>query len=474
MKRLALCIGNQNYEVLPKLNCAVDDAISMGKALKDLGFDTMLGTDLNRETMANLIFEFKERLEGYDAVLVYYAGHGFQVENDNILAPIDLNINDRPGMVSYNAFPLQKLLEIMSDNPDQTKIVILDACRESLGYRGSFNSFAPISAPRGSIVAYSTSPGKYSRESNVSGHGKYTEALLKYIALPRVEIETVFKKVRESLAADTDGTQVPWEHTSLIGSFYFNPDTIYNGASYSQDSIEDSLFRFSSGSTVRAVVQGLKSHQWYVQDDAIKKINYIDLFNASSNELFVLGRNIYQAADGKCFACMRFIDNFEGNNNIPDEAKTHILNGMAFEIYFGPDGKLRSCMKCGYYQKVIYCLERPAFYSSKEFIASYLCKIEDRPLYIPGQNEIMYFQIFTEYNEEQYVVKELRYQGKNIINWDEAWSAQPTIQRKRTFEEEIAKMVVAPLDAIRFQYDNDNIKNETYLYLETVKYDLLF
>lgn len=354
MKRLALCIGNQEYEVLPKLTCAVADAISMEKALKELGFDTLIGTNLNREDMANLIFEFQEKIEGYDAILVYYAGHGFQVENDNILAPIDLNVNARSGMVSYNAFPLQKLLEVMSDNPEQTKIVILDACRENLGYRGTFNTFAPISAPRGSIVAYSTSPGKYSRESDETGHGKYTDALLRYIALPRVEIETVFKKVREHLTLDTDGTQVPWEHTSLIGSFYFNPDTIYNGTAYGQETIEDSRFRFSTGSPVRGIVEGLKSHVWYTQEEAIKKVTDIDMSNVSVNELFVLGRNIYQAADGNCYACQRFIDGFEGNNSIPDEAKVHILNGMAFEIYYNSEGKLRAQMKTGYYQKIIY------------------------------------------------------------------------------------------------------------------------
>ena len=474
MKRLALCIGNQEYEVLPKLNCAVADAVSMEEALKELGFDTMLGTDLNREDMADLIFEFQDKIEGYDAVLVYYAGHGFQVENDNILAPIDLNVNARSGMVAYNAFPLQKLLEVMSDNPEQTKIVILDACRENLGYRGTFNTFAPISAPRGSIIAYSTSPGKYSKECNTTGHGKYTEALLKYIALPRVEIETVFKKVRENLALDTDGTQVPWEHTSLIGSFYFNPDTIYDGSFYVQESLADSRFRFTTGSSVRAIVEGLKSRQWYTQEEAIKKVPDIDMSNVSINELFVLGRNIYQAAEGKCYACQRFIDGFEGNTRIPDEAKVHILNGMAFEIYYDSEGKLRTYMKTGNYQKVIYCLERPAFYSSREFISSYLCKVEDRPIYIPGQNEIIYLHISTDYNGEEYEIKEIRYQGKNILKWNDDWNALPATSRRKSFEESIAKKLVAPLDVIRFQYDSDEIRNETYLFLETGEYTLTF
>ena len=93
--------------------------------------------------------------------------------------------------------------------------------------------FAPISAPQGSVIAFATSPGQSSKENVGTGHGYYTEALLKYMSLPRVPIETTFKKVREFLFAKTSGTQIPWEHTSLVGEFYFNPDTIYDGAAYS-------------------------------------------------------------------------------------------------------------------------------------------------------------------------------------------------------------------------------------------------
>ena len=88
----------------------------------------------------------------------------------------------------------------------------------------AFKIFAPVSAPQGSVIAFSTSPGQSAKENDATGHGKYTEVLLRYISLPRVPVETVFKKVRELLVSETGGTQIPWEHTSLIGDFYFNPD----------------------------------------------------------------------------------------------------------------------------------------------------------------------------------------------------------------------------------------------------------
>ena len=105
MKRIALCIGNDAYSILPALNCAIADATAMEKELKDLGFDTELRTDLDRTGLADAIFSFADKIENYDAALIYYAGHGFQVDGDNILAPIELDIQARPELVKYNAFP---------------------------------------------------------------------------------------------------------------------------------------------------------------------------------------------------------------------------------------------------------------------------------------------------------------------------------------------------------------------------------
>ena len=158
---------------------------------------------------ADAIFSLADKIENYDAALIYYVGHGFKVDGDNILAPIELDIQARPELVKLNA------------------------CREIIGHRGAMKDFAPVSAPQGSVIAFATSPGQSSKENVGTGHGYYTEALLKYMSLPRVPIETTFKKVREFLFAKTSGKQIPWEHTSFVGEFYFNPDTIYDGVAYS-------------------------------------------------------------------------------------------------------------------------------------------------------------------------------------------------------------------------------------------------
>lgn len=458
MKRIALCIGNDKYTILPELRCAVADATAMADKLKNLGFDTELKTNLSRRELADAIFSFTNKIENCDAVLIYYAGHGFQIDGENILAHLDLNIQDTSKMILYDAFRLSELTEELNKYPDKIKIVILDACRNILGHRGATTDFAPVSAPQGAVIAFSTSPGQSSKENISSGHGYYTEALLKYIDLPRIPIETTFKKVREFLYAKTGGTQVPWEHTSLVGEFYFNPDTIYDGVSYIREAYEDRKFRFSTDSIIKEIVEELKSHTWPKQEAAIRRINEIDFQTVSTNELFVLGRNIYQAADGNCYACQRCIDNFSRNNDIPAQAKQHILNGMAYEIYFDSSNNLRLTLKTGYYQKIIDCLEQAQFYGSREFIAAKLTDVSDRIFYIPGQNETMDFiiRIYTE--ENKMYLNDIIYRGKSVY-YDEEGIEKPQREdcmKKSRYQltQEIAQKVAAPYDRINLQSDS--------------------
>lgn len=479
MKKLALCIGNDDYEILPRLNCCIADAIAIEEQLKNLGFDTILKTNLNRENLADEILGFVEQIRQYDAVLLYYAGHGFQADGDNILAPIDLNVNNRPAAVRLSAFTLSELMNQLNRFPAQTKIVILDACRETLGYRGTFQDFAPVSAPQGSVIAFATSPGQSSKENAATGHGRYTEALLQYITLPRVPVETVFKKVRESLVVGTGGTQIPWEHTSLIGEFYFNPDTIYDGVSYSWEAKADSKFHFLPDSEVRSIVEGLKTYNWPQQETAISKVTSIDFFKASSNELFVLGRNIYQAACGSSFACLRFINNFGTTKYISDQAKVHILNGMAYEIYYDARNNLRSKYKTSCLASIVNYLEQPEFYASREFIGSHLCKIEDRPIYIPGQNERMFFIVKGKATEDGYQVEDISYHGKSVYfnaKGTEYVEADPWTIGTRcfTFEQSVISCVAAPSDCVQFQYDDPTINHESELLIPYEGFSIRF
>ena len=462
MKRLALCLGNDSYSYLPVLGCCVNDALAMSEKLKELGFDVIYQCNLQRRDMNLCIANALNQCDHYDAFLFYYAGHGFQIDGDNVLAPIDLDISITPQAVKFNAYPISEILNQFGKYLSIPKIIILDSCRDNLNTRGSTSSFGPVSAPQGSLIAFSTSPGQASKENLSTGHGYYTEALLDYLSLPRVPIETVFKRVRESLVAKTGSSQIPWEHTSLVGDFYLNPDTIYDVAHYSVEALSDSIFRFSSDSVFSDIVEKLKSHNWPTQAEAIKLLNAVnDYEKRSKNELFVVGRNIYQSACGSSFKCGDFLLTFADNCTIPVEAKIHILNGMAYEIYYDSNNKLRDKYKDQMYNYVIKLLEMPAFYSSRAFIAKCLYRIEDRPIYIPGQNELMLVSVIIGQNNE---VASIMYKGKSIycieglpfnnIEW---------CIDQSNLEELIAKRMAAPRDTIRFEYKSANCNNSNEL-----------
>ena len=404
-KRYALCIGNNNYEYLPKLKCSVNDAESMAEKLQGLGFDIDMCCDIDLAAMIDAISSLSSKIDEYDAVLLFFAGHGFHVDGANLLAPIDFNPTFSPSRAKYNAYRLDDLMELLGGHSSKTKILILDCCREEYRSRGiGGNEFTPMSAPQGTIIAFSTSPGQVAKEND--DHGKYTEALLKYIELPHEPIESVFKRVRMDLVAETNGAQTPWEHTSLIGEFYFNPDRVGGITQYTKEVFADGFYLFHNDSKIRDIVEAFKSRRFSNQSAALKKLRFIDYRDVSVGDLFVLGRNIYQAADGNCYDCMNFIDDFDSKQFIPDEAKVHILNGMAYEIFFDHRGFRRRELKYKKASSVLNLVVLSKYNSCSEFLASKLeAGEDDYPIfYLPGSNEPIDVMVKLEQINDDYEI----------------------------------------------------------------------
>lgn len=448
MKRLALCIGNDEYKIMPSLSCAVNDAKSVSAELTVLGFEVICVCNLDRAQMVETITSFIERLVEYDSALFYYAGHGCQIEGDNILAPTDLDINQIPSAIKINAFPLEELMRSMDKYPDKVKVFIFDACRTVLFERGTVKGFAPVLAPQGSIIAFATSPGQSSSENTSTQHGYYTEVLLNNIKLPRVNIETIFKKTREQLVARFGGKQIPWEHTSLVGDYYLNPNTIYDGVNYSPEALADSMYR-SKNIYVREIIDGLKSYNWYTQEAALLRISDLNFKEVTASDLFVIGRNIYQSADGTCFEAQSYINDFS-SKKIPDEAKMHMLNGIAYEIYYNSNNTLRIHPKTRYYKPVIQLLEKDEFYGSKAFITSILSKVDNQILYIPGQNEIMEFVAEI---DDKNKLQSITYKGTNVLYDADGKKINSDIEYPIEYStdqliKEIACQVAAPNDCV--------------------------
>ena len=224
-KRVALIIGNSEYQTSTMLENPVNDAESIAKTLDLLGFEVILKKNANQKEMKMAIDGFGEILKDYDVGLFFYAGHGIQVNGYNYLIPIDANLSSE-GDAEYDCINTGRILSKMESSGSKTNIVILDACRNNPFEKSwdrslSNKGLAFMEAPFGSLVAYATSPGNTASDGS-GADGLYTESLLKYIGDPDLNILQVFQKVRKDVREKSEGDQIPWESTSLEDNFYFN------------------------------------------------------------------------------------------------------------------------------------------------------------------------------------------------------------------------------------------------------------
>jgi uncharacterized caspase-like protein len=223
--RLALVIGNSNYTTVNKLPNPVNDARAVADDLKAAGFDVTMSLDLTQVDMRRAIQSFAAKVakKGPDTIaLVYYAGHGVQVDGENFLVPIDAKI-EREADIAIASVRLADLMNALAGVPSKIRIVILDACRNNpFATSKQARGLAIVDAPSGSIVAYSTAPGTEATDG-AGGHSPYTAAFIEVSKEPRLQIEQLFKQVRLKVNQATNGQQTPWESSSLTANFWFLP-----------------------------------------------------------------------------------------------------------------------------------------------------------------------------------------------------------------------------------------------------------
>ncbi len=227
-RRVALVIGNANYKA-SKLENPVNDASDMTNVLRGLGFEVSLLQDATLSQMRNATRKFEEVVLGADVALIFFAGHGVEAKGRNYVIPVnadiqrDYELDDQ----AYNAGQWLDMLETAkSQNTQRVNIVILDACRDnpvSRQWRSVSSGLSQMNAPRGTLLVYSTSPGKVASDGpKGQRNSPFTKSLLRSMQTPNLPVEQVLKEVRRQVLADTNGEQLPWENSSLIGEFMFN------------------------------------------------------------------------------------------------------------------------------------------------------------------------------------------------------------------------------------------------------------
>jgi len=220
-RRLALIFGNAQYENSAPLKNPVNDANLMEGTLKELGFDVIKELNAGKEEMMNAIREFNEKLPAANVALFYYAGHGNQVDGKNYLIPVDAKM-EKAGDCKFEAIPVDFIVEEFERYPENTNIVILDACRNNpfaAWARGGEAGFRAMNFTSGTIISFATSEGATAADGK-GANGLFTEELVKQMVIPQ-SILNVFMNTRVQVRKLSNNQQVPTEWNKLNGDFFF-------------------------------------------------------------------------------------------------------------------------------------------------------------------------------------------------------------------------------------------------------------
>ena len=230
--RLALVIGQSAYRSVPALPNPANDARAVTQMLTDSGFEVSTASDLSQGQMREAVSDFagKVAAKGADTVaLVFYAGHGLQIDGENFLVPVDIDPK-READIPIQAVRLNDILNTLTSVPSRMRILMLDACRNNpfpeLKTAGSGLAIvdAKVGAP-GTFLSFSTSPGAVAEDGS-GNNSPYTTALLAAGKEQNIPIEETFKRVRLAVNKVTDGRQTPWDSSSLTEDFRFSGTSI--------------------------------------------------------------------------------------------------------------------------------------------------------------------------------------------------------------------------------------------------------
>jgi hypothetical protein len=267
--RVALVVGNSAYIYAPPLRNPVNDAKLMAKTLNSVGFEVLDGVDLDARELRQKIDQFTHALRGAQVGLFFFAGHGFQSDGRNYLVPVDATLEDAQH-IQEETIAVDVLLQAMGTaGPDTINIVILDACRDNPLVEFLANSPGTRSVPLGarprtglaevraginSLIAFATQPGNTATDGPGATNSPFTDSLARHILNDDRNINAILNEVRKDVVKATARAQVPWDHSSLLGEFFF----WYYGVPASTETDSSRLNSFTWQSAPNEVNAGIR------------------------------------------------------------------------------------------------------------------------------------------------------------------------------------------------------------------------
>ncbi|MCM2288393.1 MAG: SUMF1/EgtB/PvdO family nonheme iron enzyme [Sulfuritalea sp.] len=224
--RVALIIGNSDYKAAPLDNPA-NDASDLASALEKQGFTVLVRENVGERGLKEAVDIFSKHLKKGGIGLFFFAGHGIQLKDQNFLLPVDVGFDNETD-IAFKSISAEYVLSRMAEAGNRINVVILDACRNNPLQlsRKTINKGLGVMnvgrAEKGTFIAYATSPGSTAADGT-GRNGLYTKHLLRALETKDTDIDKVFGRVRTGVVQDTNGEQVPWTSSSVIGSFYFDP-----------------------------------------------------------------------------------------------------------------------------------------------------------------------------------------------------------------------------------------------------------
>jgi hypothetical protein len=226
LPRLALVIGNSNYQNAEKLANPLNDADDMAAVLGNLDFEVILKKNMKRRAMKDAVKNFTRRLNRDKGIgLFYFSGHGLQDNKfQNYLIPVNADI-DTSADIEDQAVNANWVLAKMSETNNRLNLLILDACRDSLPEqnKGYINKgLAAMKGSLGSLVAYATAPNTAALGSKKRRNSVYTQYLVRALKTKaNFSVLDMLTYVTNKVAGETGNRQIPWHSGSMKDIFCF-------------------------------------------------------------------------------------------------------------------------------------------------------------------------------------------------------------------------------------------------------------
>jgi uncharacterized caspase-like protein len=225
-KRVALVVANSAYQNVPQLANPANDGALIAATLKEAGFDVVDSRhDMPALEMRRALRDFSDSARDADIAVIYYAGHGMEVDGTNYLIPVDAKL-ERDTDVYDEALSLDRIL-VAAEPAKQLRLVILDACRDNPFAKSMKKTVALRSIGRGlaqieptspnTLIAYSAKAGSTAMDGDAK-NSPFTVALSKHLTTPGLDVRKAFGFVRDDVLKVTGNRQEPFVYGSLGGN----------------------------------------------------------------------------------------------------------------------------------------------------------------------------------------------------------------------------------------------------------------